>query len=177
MRAETYFLLSCLEVLLSQVFLLDPCAASSILFITGETSKVVPRWAVVPKGWNKDLRTANYLLRHVWSVLSWMLWISRLSTVVLKHLACSESLEVVFPFQGLTWKQNLTHPCQVHLLVFREMLGRVISLMFWRSQALFLLCRASSIPRCQAGQEQGAGKCSQPHAVLLCSARKERDRY
>lgn len=51
-----------------------------------------------------------------------------------------------------------------------ELLGRVSSLMFWRSQVPFLLCRASSIPGCQVGQEQGAGKCSQPRAVLFCSA-------
>lgn len=53
--------------------------------------------------------------------------------------------------------------------------GKVISLMFWRSQAPFLPCRASSMPGCQSGQEQGAGKCSQPRAVLFCSARKARD--
>jgi len=37
------------------------------------------------------------------------------------------------------------------MLVCREMLGRVVDLIPWRSQAPFLLCRAISIVGCRAG--------------------------
>lgn len=142
---------------------------SSLLLV--EISKIATRWVIVPKEWTKYVKAAKYLpsLGRYYPVgfqcggcvcFPGCCESGFLSAMLLRQLAGTESLEIVFPFWGLAGKQSLSHPCQVHMLVSREMLGRVFGLMFWRSQVPFLLCRAFSVIGCRAGQERGARKCS-----------------